>query len=464
MLIRSRRDFLREAIRSAAAIGAGGALAKFGAMNALAQTGGSGYQALVCIFLAGGNDGHNTVVPIATAQQSYSAYAQVRGGLTIPLASLLSIPNGSDAYGLHPMMPEIQALYLQNKAAILANVGMLVAPFTSKAAYQTAPPAMIPQQLFSHSDQTGQWQTAIPTGLGSSGWGGRMADVLQTQTPAQNVGAKFPAVSSISGCGQFCTGAHNLPASVPPSGSATQATTMATLGGLVPGSNTAGGMQQLLAFDNGLLLVEGGNNTVTAGNNYANALTGLLPSNRIKTAFPANNPLASQLLTVANVMSVQSQLGLTRQIFFCSLGSFDTHSGQNETQPPLLQQLSQAISAFYTCISQELNIANEVVTFTASEFGSTLSPSGIDGSDHAWGSHHFIIGGGVAGGKIYGAFPSLALGGPNDANTRGTLIPTTGVDQYGATLAQWFGVSPANLSTVFPNIANYPASNLGFLG
>ena len=400
MLIRTRRDFLRATVKSAAAIGACGAMSKFGAINALAQSGGSAYQALVCIFLSGGNDGHNTVVPIATAQQNYSLYAQARGGLAIPQSSLLSIPNGSDTYGLHPSLPEIQALYLQKKAAVLANVGMLVQPFQSKAAYQAATPAMLPQQLFSHSDQTGQWQTAIPTGLGSSGWGGRMADVLQSQSPAQNVGAKFPPVASISGCGQFCTGQNNLPASVPPPYSAGQATSMATLGGLVPNSATAAGMQQLLAFDNGLLLVQGGNNTVNNGNNYANTLTGLLPSNRIKTAFPGNNPLANQLLTVANVISVQGQLGLTRQIFFCSLGSFDTHSQQVETQTPLLQQLSQAVNAFYNCISQELNVANNVVVFTASEFGRTLSPSGSDGSDHAWGSHHFIIGGGVQGGQI----------------------------------------------------------------
>ena len=464
MLIRSRRDFLKTTIRSVAAITAGGAMSKFGAMNALAQSGGSGYQALVCIFLAGGNDGHNTVVPISTAQQNYSLYAQARGGLAIPQSSLLAIHNGSDTYGLHPSLPEIQALYLEGKAAILANVGMLVKPFANKSAYQSATPAMLPQQLFSHSDQTGQWQTAVPTGLSSSGWGGRIADVLGQQSPAQNVGAKFPAVASISGCGQFCTGQSTLPASVPPPYSAGQATSMSTLGGLAPNSVTAAGMQQLLAFDNGLLLVQGGNNTVNHGNNYAKTLTGLLPSNRIKTAFPANNPLASQLLAVANVISVQSQLSLTRQIFFCSLGSFDTHSGQVETQTPLLQQLSQAVNAFYTCVTQELNMANNVVTFTASEFGRTLSPSGSDGSDHAWGNHHFILGGGVAGGQIYGNFPLLALGGPNDANTRGTLIPTTGVDQYGSTMAQWFGVAPSNLPTVFPNIGNYSTTNLGFLG
>ncbi|HEX3878125.1 MAG TPA: DUF1501 domain-containing protein [Bryobacteraceae bacterium] len=462
MLIRSRREFLKATLRSAVAIGAGGVMSKFAAMNAFAQSG-SSYQAMVCIFLSGGNDGHNTVVPIATVQQNYSQYALARGGLAIPQSSLLTIPNGADTYGLHPSLPEIQALYLQQKAAVLANVGMLVQPFTNKSAYQAATPAMLPQQLFSHSDQTGQWQTAIPTGLGGSGWGGRIADVLQTQAPLQNSGAKFPSIAAVGGCGQFCTGVNSLPASVPPPYSAGQATGMATLSGLAPNSNTGAGMQQLLSFDNGLLLVQAGNTSVTNGSNYANTLTGLLPSNKITTAFPANNPLASQLLTVANVMSVQSQLGLTRQIFFCSLGGFDTHSQQTETQTPLLQQLSQAVNAFYTCVSQELNTANNVVTFTASEFGRTLSPSGSDGSDHAWGSHHFVIGGGVLGGKIYGNFPSLALGGPNDANTRGTLIPSIGVDQYGSTIAQWFGVNQTNLATVFPNIGNYSLNNLGFL-
>lgn len=464
MYIRSRREFLRATLRSVTALGAAGAMAKFGQMNALAQSSGPAYQALVCIFLSGGNDGHNTVVPIATAQQNYSLYQQNRGGLAIAQSALLPISNGSDTYGLHPSLVEIQGLYTQGKAAVLANVGMLVQPLTQQQ-YQTATSTQIPAQLFSHSDQAGQWQSGIPTGLGSTGWGGRITDTLQTQSPAQNVGAKFPPISSVGGCGIFCNGNLTSPATVPPpySGQGT-GTGMATLGGLQPNATTAAGMQSLLQFSNGLLLVQADNNIVTNGNNYANTLTGLLPTNKIATAFPANNPLASQLLTVANVMKVQSQLGLTRQIFFCQLGSFDTHSQQVETQTPLLQQLSQAVSAFYTAISQELNIAANVTTFTASEFGRTLSPSGSDGSDHAWGNHHFVIGGSVVGGKFYGNFPSLALGGPNDANTRGTLIPTTAVDQYGATLAQWFGVNPSNMSQVFQNIGNFGTSNLGFLG
>jgi uncharacterized protein (DUF1501 family) len=455
MYIRSRRDFIKDTIRSITALGAAGSLAKFGEINALA--GGSGYQALVCIFLAGGNDGHNTVVPIATAQQNYSLYQQGRGSLAIPQNTLLTIMNGADTYGLHPSLVEIQGLYNLGKAAVLANVGMLVEPLT-RALYQSNNGAIIPSQLFSHSDQTGQWQTAIPTGLGSTGWGGRMTDLLQSQ----NTGAIFPPISSVGGCGLFCTGAQTTPATVPPppQGS-TAATGMATLGGLQGSRGT--GFQQLLTFDNGLQLVQADNGIMTRGNNYANTLTGLLATNNIKTAFPANNPLAAQLKTVANVMSVRNQLGLSRQIFFCQLGGFDTHSGQVETQTPLLQQLSQAVMAFYTA-TQELTIDQNVTTFTASEFGRTLNPSGNDGSDHAWGSHHFIIGSGVVGGQFYGTFPLLALGGANDANTRGVLIPSTAVDQYGATLAQWFGVGAGSLSSIFPNIGNFPTNKLGFLG
>jgi uncharacterized protein (DUF1501 family) len=458
MLIRSRRDFLRDTLRSATALGAASMLAKFGEMNALAATP-SGYQALVCIYLAGGNDGHNTVIPVTTAQQNYSLYQQGRQGLALSQGSLLPILNGSDTYGLHPSLVEIRNLYNQGNAAVLANVGNLVVPM-NRTGYLANNLSTIPHALFSHADQTGEWQSAIPNGIASSGWGGRLADFMQTQ----NSSAIFPPIAATSGCGLFCTGQQTYPAAVPPpSTSQTSGTGMAVLNGLVNAPSTATGMQQLLTFDNGLQLVQAGNGILTRGTNYANTLTGLLKSSNITTTFPANNSLAAQLKTVANVMSVRSELGLTRQIFFCQLGSFDTHADQLETQQALLQQLSQAVSAFYQA-TQELSIEQNVTTFTASEFGRTLTPSGNDGSDHAWGNHHFIIGGGVQGGKFYGTFPSLTPGSSNDANQRGTLIPTTGIAQYGATLAQWFGVPAANLPNIFPNIANFSSSKLGFLG
>jgi uncharacterized protein (DUF1501 family) len=453
MLIRSRREFIRDTVRSVTALGAAGALGRFGEMNALAA-GSSNYQALVCVFLLGGNDGHNTVIPITTAQQNYTQYAQNRGGLALAQSSLLPIANGSDTYGLHPNLPEIQGLYNKGKAAILANVGMLVTPLT-QAQYLSNNSLIIPSALFSHSDQSSQWQTGIPAGNGSTGWGGRISDYMQ----AQNGSAVFPSMSSMGSCGLFCTGAQTFPATVPPP-SGTGATGVVTLSGLAGSRQT--GMQALLTFSNGVQLVQSASGVMTRGNNYADTLTGLLTSNNITTVFPSGNPLAAQLLTVANVMSVRSQLGLTRQVFFCLLDGFDTHSGQIETQGPLLQQLSQAVSAFYAA-TQELGIDQNVTTFTASEFGRTLTPSGSDGSDHAWGNHHFIIGSGVEGGKFYGNFPLLAPGASDDATGRGALIPTTAVDQYGATLAQWFGVPTGNLPQIFPNIGNFPSNSLGFL-
>jgi len=221
-------------------------------------------------------------------------------------------------------------------------------------------------------------------------------------------------------------------------------------------------MQQLLTFDNGLQLVQAANGTLNRGVSYANALSGALANTTLATQFPAGNPLALQLQTVARIIKVRSALGLSRQIFFCELDGFDTHSGQLAIQSSLLQQLSQAVLAFYRA-TQELGVDSNVTTFTASEFGRSLLPNST-GTDHAWGSHHFVIGTGVKGGKFYGQFPTLALGSDYDATGTGALIPTSSVDQYGATLAQWFGVAPGSLPAIFPNIGNFKTSNLGILG
>ena len=377
-------------------------------------------------------------------------------GWPLGQSSLLPIANGGDTYGLHPSLPEIQSLYNKGKAAILANVGMLVTPLT-QAQYLSNNSLIIPSALFSHSDQSSQWQTGIPAGNGSTGWGGRISDYMQ----AQNGSAVFPSMSSMGSCGLFCTGAQTFPATVPPPSGA-GATGMGT-SEWSPLAHARRGMQALLTFSNGVQLVQSASGVLTRGNNYANTLTSLLTSNQIKTVFPSGNPLAAQLLTVANVMSVRSQLGLSRQVFFCLLDGFDTHSGQIETQGPLLQQLSQAVSAFYTA-TQELGIDQNVTTFTASEFGRTLTPSGSDGSDHAWGNHHFVIGSGVEGGKFYGNFPLLAPGASDDATGRGALIPTTAVDQYGATLAQWFGVGGGQLVLDLPEHRKLPHQQPGIPG
>ncbi len=330
MLIRTRRDFLKAAVTSVRALGG---FAKFGEMNALASTS-APYQALVCIFMAGGNDGHNMVIPISTALQNYSVYAQGRQGLAQPQASLQGpIHNGNDIYGLHPLMPEIASLYNAGNAAILANVGMLVQP-TTRQIFQSNNLALLPAQLFSHSDQTNQWQTAIPNGTSPTGWGGRVEDSLQAQ---YNANANFTSITSTSGCGLFCTGQQTFAATVPVGGAS-----------LLQGATTPArlaAVQQLMTFDNGLKLVQAANTTFSRGVGFSTSLTNALKSVKLKSVFPASL-IGQQLETVAQIISIQQALGVNRQIFFCQLGGFDTHGAQLGTQDPLLQQLSQAVGAF----------------------------------------------------------------------------------------------------------------------
>jgi uncharacterized protein (DUF1501 family) len=451
----TRRRFLGSAVKSAAALGMMGS---FGRMNAFASSG--SYQALVMINLYGGNDGHNTVIPISTAQQNYSAYSAVRGPLTLPQTSLLPIADGTDTYGLHPSLRETQLLYNLGKVAILPNVGNLVQPLTL-AQFNSNDSAIVPAALLSHPDQTSQWQSGDPTGASTNGWGGRTVDQLGLDT------SSFPVIADVSssggGCLEFCNGVQSLPAGVPAGvvGASGPPTNVAALD-VASGSAAYNGQQQLLSFSNGLTLAQAGNDIMSRGSRQATTLSALLQSNRIKTPFPQGSLLANQLYTVANVMAVSSQLGLTRQIFFCQLCAFDTHDKQMTVQQGLLQQVDQAVGAFYTA-TLELGIARNVVTFTTSEFGRTLSPSGT-GTDHGWGNHHFVIGGSVAGGRMYGTFPELQLGNSQDATGRGVYIPTTSLAQYGATLAHWFGVGSDNMAAVFPNIGNFQTSNLGFMG
>jgi uncharacterized protein (DUF1501 family) len=312
---------------------------------------------------------------------------------------------------------------------------------------------MVPTNLFSHSDQTSQWQMGVPTGLSSTGWGGRLADFVQ----AANSGSQYPSIVNNGGCGPFCTGGQTLPGVVPSSG---------PIGLAGTGSDPArlNGSQQILSFDNGLKLVQGANSISNRGISQGALLSNLLASaTPLATPFPAGNPLGDQLKMVARIIGVRSQLGLSRQIFFCSLEGFDTHGSESSIQGPLLQQVSQAVSAFYSA-TVELGVDSQVTTFTTSEFSRTVMPNSSGGSDHAWGGHHLVIGGSVVGGDLYGSYPELALANPLDVTGRGSLIPTTSVDQYAATLAAWFGVPTASMATVLPNVVNFPNPTLSFLG
>lgn len=448
----SRREFLKTA-------GALSALGAIGAGQIRATSVGSGYQALVCIFLAGGNDSHNMVIPISTAKQSYALYAQGRQGLAIPQSNLLTIADGSDQYGLHPLMPELQALYNAGNAAVIANVGMLMKTVTRDQYLNNQVP--VPVALFSHADQVNQWQTAIPDGTATAGWGGLVEDNLA----ALNNGAQFSPITSTSGCGLFCSGQQTFPATIPVGG----ATSL--LGATTPYRLNA--VQNLMSFDNGLRVVQAANTNLNHGVGFSKALSAALATATIKTPFPSGI-LGQQLQTVAKIMSIRGVLGIERQVFFCQLGGFDTHGlesgtvSQPGTHDQLMQQLSQAVSQFYAA-TQEVGTDKATITFTASEFGRTLQPNSNAGTDHAWGSHHIVVGGNASaggpliGGKFYGQFPSLALGGDDDANSRGTLLPTTSVDQYAATMAQWFGLPSATVPQIFKYVSNFPTSDLGFL-
>ena len=222
-------------------------------------------------------------------------------------------------------------------------------------------------------------------------------------------------------------------------------------------------LTSLLTLDSGVALAQAANNTLSNSLTDATALNAALAKGtKLKTTFPATS-LGEQLQQVAQIIQVASYLGMNRQIFFCSLGGFDTHAGELEAHNTLYPQLSQAISAFYSA-TQELGVAQDVTTFTESDFSRTFQPTTTDGSDHAWGSHHMVVGGAVQGGQIYGAFPAFQLGGPNDTDTRGRWIPTLSVDQYGATLASWFGIPASALATVFPNLANFGGQEIGLFG
>jgi len=447
----SRRDFMRLACCSAATASLVGGLSKFGLVSALAQSQ-TDYKALVCIFLFGGNDANNMIVPIDT---NYANYASIRANLAIPQASLLPLQIGSAAnFGLHPNLPELQGLFNNQKVvAALTNVGTLVQPTTQQQYKQHG---TLPENLFSHSDQQDQWQTTQLSGLPNAGWAGKVADNVQ---PTFNSSATFPPVLSVAGSTIFGTGVTSRPFTMYP--------------GSTPGlsgidTSAAGqakllGFQQMLTLDTGISLVQATSavtgQAVTQGSTLATALKGAAP---LQAVFPSGNSLASQLQQVAQVIAVRSALGIGRQIFFCSQGGYDTHSDQLGTQVGLYGQLSAAMSAFYSA-TQELGVANNVTTFTLSEFSRTLQPGSNGGTDHAWGSHALMMGGAVKGNALYGTFPTLALGGPDDTGDNGRWIPTTSVDQYAATLASWFGVANADLPSIFPNLANFTTPNLGFM-
>jgi uncharacterized protein (DUF1501 family) len=468
----SRRDFLRRTGCTAASVAAiATGLDRLGMVNVLAAP--SDYRALVCVFMNGGNDSHNMIIPMDTA--GYNAYFAIRNpyGLAIAQAALgpsTITPPGLTPFAMHPSLgpatptsPSLLGIWNSGKLAVVANVGPLVEPLT-QAQYKGS--GKKPYQLFSHSDQVTQWQTSISNTRGQTGWGGRIAD----RVVSLNSGNGFPVVTSIAGTQVF-----NLGAATRPLGMGTGPLNQVLV---LNGFNTSAeavarrnSMDYLRTLDKAFTLVDNSQDTTQQALDIGLALSS---DPDVNTVFP-NTGLGNQLRQVAKVMKLNqtsSALGLNRQIFFTSIGGFDTHTNEVGQQQTLLREMGDAMAAFYVA-TQELAISDRVTTFTLSDFGRTLQPSGSGGgvgTDHGWGAHHFVMGGAVKGGKFYGVagpngtvFPTVSLPSPVDTDSRGRWIPTASVDQYGATLATWLGVAPADLATVFPNIGKFASNNLGFL-
>jgi uncharacterized protein (DUF1501 family) len=470
-MVTTRREFLLRSLGTFGAAMLG--VQRFGLLDALAQS--AEYRALVCIFLNGGNDSDNLIIPY----DDHLSYFAARGpsGLAIEQTSLLRtgiVPSVGAEFGFHPSLTGLHELWGQSKLAVVCNVGTLVEP-TNRGAYQNRT-VRLPLNLFSHSDQINQWQTSVSDSASPSGWGGRTADKIG----AANV-TVFPPVTSTAGTPIFTTGNIERPLAI--AVAPTRLDAALRLDGFPnPADNDPRylEMRRLLLLDQNKTLVRGASQVTSAAVEMERAIR--FTGDPAVPPFPLNprTSLGNQLEQIAKMISVRSELGMKRQIFFCSLGGFDTHNGQvtggapaTGTHASLLLQVSDAMKAFYDATAQ-LGVASQVTTFTLSDFSRTWVPNGTLGTDHAWGSHQFVMGGSVRGREFYGVsgsngtvFPTLAANGPDDTdqggNARGRWIPTVAIDQYGATFASWLGVANADLAAVFPNIGRFGQPTLGFL-
>jgi uncharacterized protein (DUF1501 family) len=439
---RTRREF----IQGCCLLGVGGVASqveRFGLVTAHAQPA-ADYKALVCVFMFGGNDSNNMIVPI---DSRYGAYNAMRGAVALPGASLL--PAGASGFGLHPALTNMQRLYNQQAAAMVFNVGTLVQPTTKAALDNTA----LPRNLYSHSDQTQQWQSSDPNG-GGTGWGGRINDLIA----GLNAGPLPPGITVNGGNALFLSG---------PVTKGVNFSNAGTFGLDSFGSDAAmlarvDSLQRLLTFDTGLKLVSAANGVLIDSLHSAQEINAALAgAPALPVAFP-DSGLGQQLAQVAQIMSVRSALGMNRQIFFAGIGGFDNHEDLVDKHQQLMADLDASASAFFGTLDA-WGLTNQVTLFTESEFNRTGNANANLGTDHAWGGHHLVLGGAVRGGQPYGTFPAHQLAGPDDAGDRGNWIPTTSLDQYAATLGGWFGVPDGNLDTIFPNLHNFPARNLGFV-
>lgn len=402
------------------------------------------YRALVCVLLAGGADSHNILIPRGEAE--YNEYFTTRSNLAIPRSEIRSLNHngqGGRSYGLHPGMPEIQSLFNEGKAAFVANVGTLIEP-TTKLQYESGNHAL-PAGLFSHADQIMHWQTGRPGERYAPGWGGRIADLVQSMNANQNMSMNI----SLNGRNLFQNGQQTVDFSIRSSGN---------IG--INGYENTGTYHAIrnAAIDNLLdqeyqdvfeqTYVNTLKNSKEASTLFNEAINNLP---EFTTVF-SDNSLSERFKMIAKVMAVREQLGFSRQTFFVNYGGWDHHDGVLEQQAEKLPVLSAALGEFQQAL-EELGISNNVTTFSISDFSRTLTSNG-NGSDHAWGGNAMVIGGSVNGGQIYGEYPSLELDNPLMLR-RGRIIPTTSAQEYIAEMALWFGVSPSDVNDILPDLPNF---------
>ena len=454
----SRRAFLKRG----AALGLAGVATPFvtslAAIGEAAAATATDYKALVCIFLYGGNDYANTLPPYD--QASYNQYLAARANIALTrdsLANTVLSPAadlaGGRQYALAPTMGSLMPLFNQGKLAVVLNVGTLVQP-TTKAQYQ-ANSVRLPPKLFSHNDQQSYFQASNPEGA-TSGWGGRMGDLFQSGN-----GASTLTCINTSGNAVYLTGKSAVQYSVGTGGPVALINNASSLYGSTTAAAT---LRSLMTGSTGNMFASEHARVAKRALDTYTQVAGALANAPASgfSLFPSGNSLADQLKMVARMISVSSELGAKRQVFFVSIGGFDLHDNLVARHPGLIGKVADAMRAFYDT-TVALGVADKVTSFTASDFGRTLQ-SNDDGSDHGWGSHHFVMGGAVKGQRFYGTPPAIGNGTADDVGL-GRLLPTIAVDQYAATLANWFGVDNGNLTTVLPNMGNYNASNwnLGFV-
>ncbi|MCW5671772.1 MAG: DUF1501 domain-containing protein [Hydrogenophaga sp.] len=478
--LHTRRAFLRRAGQLAFTGAALPTALNLAAMADAAAFNATDYKALVCVFLNGGNDYANTVVNYDTA--SYDQYSAIRGGganrtaggIALAQAALTStlldptvaLPGGRQ-YALHPAMTGLAGLFNSGVAAVQLNVGPLVAPVTRQQYHSSNRVAYpLPPKLFSHNDQQSVWQSSQPEGA-TTGWGGHIGDLALSS----NTNRVLTCVS-VTGNTVFLSGDQALSYQVSTGG----AVKISAVNNNVYNSAAVRAAITSLALQTRTHVLENEYNLVTARavgaeSALTSALAAFPATDAPFSAFPTGNNLADQLKMVARLIAARTQLGNQRQVFFVSMGGFDLHDNLIAGQATLMDRLSTALTAFYNATAA-LNVADKVTTFTASDFGRTLSSNG-DGSDHGWGSHHFLVGGAVRGKAFYGKAPPVSVGNSTtDANDQwhvgqGRLLPSTSVDQYAGTLATWFGVQGAEMAGILPNLGNFNSAdyptNLGFM-